>query len=259
MTEQEQQLISGLAERIRNAPATQVDRDADDLIRHTIGARPDALYILTQTVLLQEMALNQTKAQLDDLKLKVAAQQAPAPGGFLHPAPAPGDWGHDGRVQQGAPPPYQQQPQYQQPMYGAPQQGGGIGSFLRTAATTAAGVVAGEIAFGSLTSLFGHGGGLFGGGGGGFFGGGSGIMPGSENIVNNYYGDERGGQTGSGGDSQFAAAASGSDQGISSDIEDERGASGSGLFGGSDDTSDQADAFDDGGGGGFDDGGGSDL
>ena len=64
MTDQEQQMIAGLAERIHNTPAPPIDRDADDLIRRSIGARPDALYILTQTVLLQEMAINQAKAQI---------------------------------------------------------------------------------------------------------------------------------------------------------------------------------------------------
>src|SRR5438270_13755808 len=95
MTEQERQYIAGLADRIRTAPAPQIDRDADDLIRRTIGARPDALYILTQTVLLQEMALNQAKAQIEDLK-----QQAPQQGGFLHPNQGGGGWGQEPRAQQ---------------------------------------------------------------------------------------------------------------------------------------------------------------
>src|ERR1700731_874796 len=74
MTEQEKQLISGLAEKITNAPAPQIDRDAYDLILHTIGTRPDALYILTQTVLIQEMALNQAKAQIEELQKQPASQ-----------------------------------------------------------------------------------------------------------------------------------------------------------------------------------------
>jgi hypothetical protein len=268
MTDQEKQLISGLAERVRNAPAQDVDHDADKLIRTTIGSRPDALYILTQTVLVQEMAINQAKAQIDDLQQRVAAaQQAPEQsGGFLHATPSQGDWGHEGRVQQGAAPVYQQQPQYQQPAYPPPPpQGGGFGSFLRNAATTAAGVVAGEIAFDSLSSLFGHRGGFFGGGGGMF--GGGGISPGSETIINNYYGDEHGGagatDPGSGGDSQFATEARESGQNVSSDIDDERDASGSNFLGDDDDNSgDESDAFDDSSssddGGGFDDSGSSD-
>jgi len=47
MTDQERQMIEALAKRIQDAPAPQIDRDADDLIRRAIGARPDALYILT--------------------------------------------------------------------------------------------------------------------------------------------------------------------------------------------------------------------
>ena len=84
MTEQEQQLIAGLGERIRNAPAPQIDRDAYDLILHTIGTRPDALYILTQTVLIQEMALNQARAQIEELKRQPAGYAGvPQQGGFL--------------------------------------------------------------------------------------------------------------------------------------------------------------------------------
>lgn len=256
MTDQEQQLLAGLAERVRNAPAPQVDREADDFIRHTIGSRPDALYILTQTVLLQEMALNQAKAQIDDLKQRAAASQAPQQGSFLHGA-QPGGWGQDSRVQQA---PAYQNPAYQQsappPQYAAqPVSGGGLSGFLHTAATTAAGVIAGEVAFESLSSLFGghRGGGFFGGGGGGFFGGGmGGVSPGSETIVNNYYGDERGG-----GDSRFGAAANDSDQGLSSDIEDRRGFTDDSSNDSSDDSSGDsfADSSFDGGGG--DDGGGS--
>src|SRR5580698_8753990 len=96
MTEQEKQLISGLAERIRNAPAPQIDRDAYDLILHTIGTRQDALYVLTQTVLVQEIALNQAKAQIEELKSHVGAAQQ---GGFL-PQQQGAGWGQDSRVQQ---------------------------------------------------------------------------------------------------------------------------------------------------------------
>jgi len=199
MTEQEQQLISGLGERIRNAPAPQIDRDAYDLILHTIGTRPDALYILTQTVLIQEMALNQAKAQIEELTRGQGSYPVPQQGGFL-----PGSYQGSGYA---APPP---------PM------GGGFSGFLHNVATTAAGVIAGEIAFDSLSSLFGH--------RGGFFGGGSGIMPGSDTLVNNYYGDEpdRGGD-----DSRFAQVAD-QDQNISPDIDDERDNSGDDFSSGDD-------------------------
>ena len=81
MTEQEQQLINGLAEQIRNAPAPQIDRDANNLIQHSIGARSDALYILTQTVLVQQMALDQGEGadrRTEAADRAAAANQLPA-------------------------------------------------------------------------------------------------------------------------------------------------------------------------------------
>src|SRR5580698_1614141 len=98
MTEQEQQLISDLAERIWSTPAPAIDRDAYDLSLRTIGTRPDALYVMTQLVLMQQMALNQARNQIEALE-----QRQPAGGGsFLGSGYA--------------------QPEYPQPGY-APQQG----------------------------------------------------------------------------------------------------------------------------------------
>jgi uncharacterized protein len=192
MTEQEQKLISGLAERIRSAPPQQIDRDAYDLILHTIGTRPDALYLLTQLVIMQEMALNHAQSQ----------------GSFLP------------RQEQQPAPAYQDSSYATQPP--PPPQGGGFSGFLHNAAQTAAGVIAGEIAFDSIASIFGHRGGGFFGGGGGFFGGGG--YP-SETIINNNYGDDRGDRGDRGDDTRFADAA-GQNQDVSSDIDDERDNSG---------------------------------
>jgi uncharacterized protein len=203
MTDQERQLLEELAGRIQKAPPAQIDREADDLIRKGIGSRSDALYILTQTVLIQEMALNQLKQQLEELK-----RQQPATS-FLGKTPPQGGlgWGQENRAQQPAPPTgyrassyqsgyapppvAQQQPQQQPqqppplPQY-APQSG--FSSFLQSAAQTAAGVVAGEVAFSAISSLFGHHGGYYGGVGGGFLGGGqSFVSPVSETIINNNY------------------------------------------------------------------------
>jgi uncharacterized protein len=241
MTEQEKQLISQLADRIRSAPAPQIDRDAYDLILHTIGTRPDALYILTQTVLIQQMALDQAKTQMDQLQRQQASQPAPQQGGFL-PGPQ-GGYSGSGYAGQG----------YSNSGYDAPapppqaQTGGRFSNFLHNAATTAAGVIAGEVAFDALSSIFGHRGGYY--GGGGFLGGG--IMPGSETIVNNYYGDERGGDDGG---SRFADAAS-QQQGISPDIDDERDNSGDAFVSGDDSADDVDDSSFDSG----DDSGSSDF
>jgi hypothetical protein len=216
MTDQEKQLIEGLASRIHNAPAPEIDRDADALIRNGIGNRPDALYIFTQTVLVQEMALNQAKAQIEELSKKLQERSsqssflgtpAPSQSAPSHPA-QPSWWGGQSAAQPStattpaAPPPLppQQaaQPYYQQPAppQPPPASGGMFSGFLRNAATTAAGVVAGEVAFSALSGLFGHhSGGGFMEGGSGFFGGASGVSPGSETIINNYY-DSPAGQSG---------------------------------------------------------------
>lgn len=197
MTEQERQLIESLAARLRTAPTPEINPEADELIRRTISNHPHALYILTQTVLLQELALNQAKAK------------AAPPPSFLGDAVPAGNWGRDGRLnpgsgfgggyrgssyQTGVPPaPPQAPPQTWVPVQ--PQQTGWVVSgqpqsrmsgFLQGAAETAAGVVAGELAFSALSSIFGHHGGGWGGGGwgGGGWGGGGGI---NETIINNNY------------------------------------------------------------------------
>jgi uncharacterized protein len=229
MTDQERQMIEGLAKRIQDAPAPQIDRDADGLIHRTIGARADALYILTQTVLIQEMALTQAKAQIEELK-QHATQAGDSSSSFLGSRPderggqafGSGGSGQESRAPQGggyrgssyqeagyqqpppspqyAPPPSQYAPPSPQyappsPQYAPPSAqpsgGGAFSGFLRNAATTAAGVVAGELAFSSLESMFGHHSGGFVGGGEGFFGGAPPVSPTSETIINNYYDDDR--------------------------------------------------------------------
>jgi hypothetical protein len=222
MTDEERQLIQTLADHVKSAPAAQVDRDADNLIRGTIGARPDALYILTQTVLIQEMALNQAKQQIEQLK----QQAAQPPANFLPGNAAPpqqqqpsgyrsgGYQGSSYQRSDSAPPPAPPQPQY---VPDPVPSGGRFSSFLHNAAQTAAGVVAGEVAFSALSSIFGG----HGAGGGGFFGGGGyGISPGSETIINNYYDDDRGGGNSGGG--SFGNDRSLEDSGLSPDLEDRR-------------------------------------
>ena len=230
MTEQERQLIQGLTTRIQNAPPPQVDREADDLIRRSI-TRPDALYLLVQTVLIQDMALNQAKAQIDDLKQRTTAS-GPASGflpGESGAKPAqPGDWGRDPHLQQ--PPP--QAAQYQAPPPPPPQSGGAFGSFLRSAATTAAGVIAGETAFSALSSIFGHHGGY--GGGSGFLSGAP-ISPGSETIINNYYEDDRDRGDDRGNDDDIRSIDDQDDQSYDDDADDSSDDSGSDFDDSSDD------------------------
>ena len=220
MTSQEQQMIDGLIDRIRNTPITDRDPIAANHLQQGLGNNPDAIYILAQTVLVQQQALLQAQTQLqkansDLAQLRESAGHAPQPssGSWLdrffgtntpsqnQGTPQPGYQNvntapQQPYPQQGYPPqgyPQQGYPQqgYAQQGYGAPsafgQSPGGGGSFLRTAATTAAGVAAGAFLFEGVESMFGgHGSGFGGGGFGGGHEGGS--------VVNNYYEDHPSGE-----------------------------------------------------------------
>ena len=174
VTPEESRLLTDLATKVSQTPAPPRDPEAEDFIRKNIGSRPDALYLMTQTVLIQNMAIQQAQQQIRELQQR-AAQPAysSAPGGSV--------LGQQAQPQYA--PPQQQYPP-------APQSSGP--GFLRGAAQTAAGVAAGALAFEGIRSLFSHPG--FGGGGfgqAGFMGGG---LPVEETVVNNYYdspGDER--------------------------------------------------------------------
>ena len=183
MTPEERQMLTDLANKIAQTPSPAHDAEAEEFIRMHIGNRPDALYLMTQTVLIQNMAIEHAQQEIQQLK-----QQAPA-------APAQGGGSFLGRGSgwstPSTPPPPQQTPV--QPA--APQSG--MGSFLRSAGTTAAGIAAGALAFEGIRSMFGGVEHLFGFGnqprfgGSGFLGGGGG--PVEETIVNNYY-DQPGGR-----------------------------------------------------------------
>ncbi len=181
MTQDERNMLTDLANKIAQTPAPPRDPEAEDFIRKHIGSRPDALYLMTQTVLIQNLALQHAQQQIHDLEQRSSQPaQVSSGSGFLGQPASPS------RGQQYAPPPPPSS-QYAGPYQSAPTPSGAP-SFLRGAAQTAAGVAAGALAFEGIRSLFSHpgyGGGGFGGfGGGGFMGGGA---PVEETVVNNYY------------------------------------------------------------------------
>jgi uncharacterized protein len=193
MTPQEESMLNDLIGRVQQTQLTEKDPEAEQLLNQQLGRNPNSLYILAQTVLVQKYALEQAQAQLDQLRQQTQAlQQQPAHTtsflgnllGHHDPAPPP-------------PPPPPPPPGYgaspyaqpwnQVPAYGPPPPApGGGSSFLRTAATTAAGVAAGALAFQGVESLLGGFGHPSGFGGGGYFGGEG--RP-EETVVNNYYDD----------------------------------------------------------------------
>jgi len=292
VTPQEEQLLNSLVEKINQTQLQEKDADAEALLNRALGNNPDALYILAQTVLVQNIALDQAKAQVAQLQQQLQqTRQQPAHSvsflgsllGHRDPAPPPPQptylppqQGYAPPQQQGyAPPPPPPQgfdPQYAQPQY-VP---AGQPSFLRGAMQTAAGVAAGALAFEGVEAVlhgiggFGHPGfgygmpgmgmgpGMMGGGMGGF------ERPMEETVVNNYYDQpgggehhlEQSGQDFQGGEHHFHESA---DQG--SDRDDARFSDASYNTGddqGSSDDSSQDDNIAQDDSSGFDDGGGSD-
>ncbi len=225
MTPQEQTMLGDLIRRVQTTNLTEKDPDAQNLLEQQLGSNVDALYVLAQTVLVQNYALEQAKRQMDELKQQAQATQpakassflgsifghteAPKPTAMQQPAyaqaPPATQWstpqGGQSYPPQGSPAqnyPAQNYPQQGNPSQAyPPQASGGGSSFLRSAATTAAGVAAGALAFEGVESLmhgFGHQAGFGGGGfGGGGFGGGVGGPMEEETVVNNYY-DSPGGE-----------------------------------------------------------------
>ena len=181
MTPEDRQLISGLFERMKEFGSPEKDGEAEALIRQSVQQNPDAAYMLVQSVLVQEHALQQADARIRALEeqmeqMEAQQQQRPAGGGgFLDslfggvraapsPRPAPVNRAAVGSVPSAG--------GRSGPM-GAPamragadtQQGGpgarpgpaGGGSFMQSAMATAAGVAGGMLLANGISSMLGGG------------------------------------------------------------------------------------------------------
>lgn len=216
MTTQEQQMIDGLISRIRSTKVENKDMQAEQYLQQGLAGYPDAVYVLAQTVLVQQYGLQQAQAQMEALKqqnsqlqdhLQQTEQTKGSGGGFLSHIFGGGSsspTASQGQVQSpqyqpvnnpgpsiqaypggGYPPPPPAYPPQAYPTSGGGMFGGGGGGFLSGALQTAAGVAAGEAMFQGMESLF-HG---FEHHNGGY---GSGFTGGGGETVNNYYDDDRG-------------------------------------------------------------------
>jgi uncharacterized protein len=273
MTPEERQMLGGLFQRVNSAAATQRDSEAESFISDAVRAAPHAPYVLAQTVLVQQQALEAAANRISELEAQ-GPEQSQEQGSFLgnlgktifgggpsapqrpgydqqaYPrppassryAPQPPQ-GYPSQPQGNAPPPQGYPPQQAGP-WGQPQPASG-GSFLQNAASTATGVAGGVVLGNLLGGLFGgHGGGLFGGGASAAGLGGSGLSGGNPaeiTEINNYYGDAKGGGAGNADFQGFDPGAPGVQDANFDQLDDS-------SFDGSDGSS-----FDDGGGGGFDD------
>jgi hypothetical protein len=210
MTPQEQQLISQLFERLRQAPAQEKDPEAEALIQQGLREQPDAPYLLVQTVLIQDMTLTNAQARIAELERELAAAKSAQTarrstsflGGLLH-----GSVPSAGAASRGPEPVAQPQAGWApspnpmpMPMPMQPMMMPGAGSgFLQAAAATALGVVGGELLFQGVHSMFGGHMGL------GGLGSGMPMQPSlSETVINNY--NEAPEHQGTGGDHPVEAA-----------------------------------------------------
>ncbi len=188
MTPQERELLEGLFSRIRTAPAGARDLEADAFISEQVRQSPQAAYLLSQTVIVQEEALKAAAAKIEEMTAQLedaqrSAQEQPssflggigksmfggqdqssAPargsvpsaggardfGGYNTEAPRPGS----GIGMPNVPAPGSRWTQQGRPIAGAePQQAAGGGSFLKGALGAAAGVAGGMLLANSLSGL----------------------------------------------------------------------------------------------------------
>jgi uncharacterized protein len=196
MTPQERELVDQLFDRLAQLENTPRDPDAERVITAGAQRAPHATYALVQTALVMDEALKRANARIEELQAQVGDQPPPHQGGgFLDSMREAVLGRRDTRgsvpsVRASAPPPASEEPPPFQPRTAYPSQMpppfpmgagmnpgmgagmgpafGGGGSFLGTAASTAAGVVGGGLLLDSIRSMFGHHSGL---GGHGVFAG----------------------------------------------------------------------------------------
>ena len=75
MTPEERQMLGGLFQRVNSAAATQRDPEAESFISNAVRAAPHAPYVLAQTVLVQQQALEAAANRISELEATV--QQGP--------------------------------------------------------------------------------------------------------------------------------------------------------------------------------------
>jgi hypothetical protein len=169
MTPQERQLIDSLFDRLATLEGQSRDPDAERAIAGGFERAPNAAYPLVQTVLVQDEALKRANARIEELECTRTADPQPAGGSFLdtmrnaalgHDAPrgsvpsvratgmgTSGVWNTNRDAGSGL------RPDGGAPMAAPPPVYGG-GSFLGTAAASAAGLIGGAMLLNGIRSMF---------------------------------------------------------------------------------------------------------
>ncbi|HSZ53175.1 MAG TPA: DUF2076 family protein [Caulobacteraceae bacterium] len=133
MIPDERTLLQGFLSDLARTSAVQKDPEAAAMISQAVQANPDAVYLLVQHALLSDQALHSAQQQMQALQSQIqSVPPAPAPSFLAGPTP----WG--GQLVQSSP-------------IG---QTSGLGGFLRTAGTMAAGVAGGDLIAQGIENLF---------------------------------------------------------------------------------------------------------
>ncbi|MBV8754901.1 MAG: DUF2076 domain-containing protein [Hyphomicrobiales bacterium] len=192
MTPQERELIAKLFDRLAALENAPRDPDAERAIQEGLARAPHAVYALVQTVLVQDEALKAANAKIEELQGPSEDSQPEQPRGFLDTMrnslfgreATPAQRGSVPSVRPGASP-FANAPGYRDqgyreqapppmggPGYGGPAAPGfggpggpgfggyggapgGGGSFLGTAAASAAGMIGGSLLLGGIRNMLG--------------------------------------------------------------------------------------------------------
>jgi hypothetical protein len=169
MTPQEQELVEELFDRLAKLENSPRDPAAERVIADGLRRAPQATYTLVQTALVQDEALKRANARIEELQAQVGGEEQQPSGGFLdsmrdavlgrsEPRSSVPSVHSQAQSSPTTAPPYRRQPEYPTGPGLAPGVGpafGSGGSFLGTAASTAAGVIGGGLLLNSIRSMFG--------------------------------------------------------------------------------------------------------
>jgi len=141
MTPDERNLLQRFLQDLVQTRGVAKDAEADGMIAQALQTAPDAAYVLVQHAIMSDQALHAAQDQIAALQNQLRAPvPAPQSGSYL-PA-GQSTW---------------MPPQPAQYVGAGPfSSGGGLGSFMRSAAPIAAGVVGGNLLFDGIASLFGN-------------------------------------------------------------------------------------------------------
>lgn len=147
MEPQDREVIQGLFNRLEQAERQAPPRDvqAGELINQRVAQQPAAPYYMAQTIVMQEMALNQAQQRIEELER--AEREQPAGRGFLH--------GLFGGGQSNRAPSRPAAAPTRGMVANAQPQGAGGGGFLAGAAQTAMGVAGGVLLGNAIAGMFG--------------------------------------------------------------------------------------------------------